>query len=376
MYFNRSLFLKAQRLALLNQPATARRWAYVLGFSALFGAMREAITLGQWLDRFLSPGFRDVSVRQPVFIIAPPRSGTTLLQNLMSLDTERFVHSKMYQTIFPSVTWQRLLEGFAAADRRCGAPLARAVDLAQRRWFGAWDDLHRMRLDQPEEDDGYFVYTFVTEAIYLLFPFVDELWEAGFADALPEKERRPLMQYYRGCLQRLLFANGKGKTVLAKATQLSGAVNGLLEEFPDARIVTIVRHPYESVPSHVSLFYPAWHAHSPEISKDSPVSKAYARLALEWYRHLYEARAKIPPEQFHVVRFSDLVADPAETVAALYRHFGFEMTGAMRGRLDEFAGRQRSFHSTHRYTLEEFGLSREWIQAEIGDVLDGWCLPR
>ena len=33
----------------------------------------------------------------------------------------------------------------------------------------------------------------------------------------------------------------------------------------------IIRHPYESLPSHVSIFYTAWQAHSPEIPKVSPV---------------------------------------------------------------------------------------------------------
>ena len=56
---------------------------------------------------------------------------------------------------------------------------------AEKKWFGGWDDMHKMRFNEPEEDDGFFVYTFVTEAIFLLFLHVDELWEAGFQDALP-----------------------------------------------------------------------------------------------------------------------------------------------------------------------------------------------
>ena len=45
-----------------------------------------------------------------------------------------------------------------------------------------------------------------------------------------------------------------GKTLLSKATQSSGTLESLLEEFPDAKFITIVRHPYQSVASHVSLF--------------------------------------------------------------------------------------------------------------------------
>ena len=68
------------------------------------------------------------------------------------------------------------------------------------------------------------------------------------------ENRRKLMRYYRSCLQRHLYANGPDKTLLSKATQSSGAVESLLEAFPDARFITIIRHPYESVASHVSVF--------------------------------------------------------------------------------------------------------------------------
>ncbi len=164
----------------------------------------------------------------------------------------------------------------------------------EKKWFGGWDDLHKMRLNQPEEDDALFLYAFESEAIFMLFPYVQELWEAGFPDALPAGERHKLMGYYRSCLQRHLYANDPAKTLLSKATQSSGTVESLLEEFPDAKFITIVRHPYRSVASHVSLFVPVWQAHSPEIAKDGLVAKAYARLAVEWYKHLFAFRQRVP----------------------------------------------------------------------------------
>jgi len=38
--------------------------------------------------------------------------------------------------------------------------------------------------------------------------------------------------------------------------------------------------------------------------------------------------------------------------------------------------RQREFKSKHEYTLEEFGLSRDWIQQELGGLLEHYTLPR
>jgi hypothetical protein len=246
----------------------------------------------------------------------------------------------------------------------------------EKTFFGGWDDMHKLRLNQPEEDDGFFVYSFVTEAIYLLFPHVDELWEAGFPDALPAEDRSKLMGYYRSCLQRHLYANGPDKTLLSKATQSSGAVESLREAFPEARFITIIRHPYQSVASHVSVFYPVWHAHSPDIAKDSPVSKAYARLALRWYQHLFEFGLKMDPARYYCMDYRDLTRDPREAIETLYRHFGWDLSDAFRARLASATARQRSFQSAHHYTLEEFGLSKEWIQEELGALLDHYSLAR
>ena len=376
MYINLQLFFRAVSLSLFATPFRVRRWAYVLFFTALFWVMWLIIALGRAIDHLFFPGFRKQALREPVFIIAPPRSGTTLMQKLMSLDDERFVHNKLYQTIFPAVIYQRLFDAIRGLDRHTGRVLSRVIGWAERKWFGGWDDMHRMRFDQPEEDDGFFVYTFVTEAIYLLFPHVDELWEAGFPDALPAGKRRKVMRFYGSCLRRQLYANGPDKTMLGKATQSSGAVESLLEAFPGAKFITIVRHPYQSVASHVSVFWPVWRAHSPELKKDSPVSKSYARLAVKWYEHLFEFRNKVNPAQYYCIDYRDLTRDPKAALEKLYAHFGWTMSEAFRARLKSATEQQREFKSQHAYTLEEFGLSKEWIQAELGPLLDHYALPR
>jgi len=376
MYFNYRLFFKAQRLSLFQQPFRVRRWAYVILFTALYLVFLSLVVLGRALDHLFFPGFRNQKVTEPVFIIAPPRSGTTLVQNLLSLDEKRFVHLKMYQTIFPSICYQRLIQAGIWLDRSVGSPLGHFMGWCEKRWFGGWDDLHKLRLNQPEEDDALFLYAFESEAIFMLFPFVEELWQAGFPDALPKEDRRRLMKYYRSCLQRHLYANGPNQTLLSKATQSSGTLESLREEFPDGKFITIVRHPYRSVASHVSLFVPVWQAHSPEITPDGPVARAYAKLAVEWYKHLYAFRLQVDPSRYRCIDYRDLVRDPAETIGKLYEHFQWPMTDAMCARLEGATERQREFKSKHEYTLAQFGLSREWIQQELGEVLDAYGLDR
>ena len=376
MFFNWRLFFRALRLFFIAQPFTVRRWAYGLFFTLLFLLFLAFVALGRLVDRLLFPGFRRQPVRSPVFIIAPPRSGTTLTQKLLSLDDERFVHLKMYQTIFPAVCFQRFFDLVAAIDRGLGRPAERVLGWCERRWFGGWDDLHKMRLNQPEEDDALFLYAFASEAVYMLFPFIRPLWEAGFPDALPPDSRRRLMEYYRSCLQRHLYANDPDKTLLSKATQSCGTVESLRDAFPDAKFVTIVRHPYRSLASHVSLFVPVWQAHSPEITSNGPVARDYAQLGIEWYRHLFAFRNRIDPARYYCIDYRDLVRNPRETIERLYAHFGWTVSPAFRERLEAATERQREFKSKHEYTLEQFGLTKEYVQAELGELLDFYGLER
>lgn len=374
MYLDLKLFAKAEYLALFRTRFQLRRVTYVLFFTVLYWLMWTIVAAGRALDHLFFPGFKRQPVIEPVFIVAPPRTGSTLTQRLLSLDGDRFVYNRLYQTIFPAVIFQRCFDGLFALDQKIGQPLARLVRWMEKQWFGGWDEMHKLRFDQPEEDDGFFVYTFLTEAIFLLFLYVDELWEAGFQDALPAKKRRKVMAFYRSCLQRRLYVSGPDKTILTKATQSSGAVESLLESFPDAKFITIVRDPCKAVASHVSVFWPAWQAHSPHLQKDGPEARAYARLAVRWFRHLFDFRNKVDDRQYYCIDYRELRDDPKGTIERVYRHFGWPMNTAFRQKLTLAARREREFESNHSYSLEEFGLTNEWIQEELKEVLDYYGL--
>jgi hypothetical protein len=374
MFFNVRSFFKALHLSLIRQPFRLRRWAYVVSFTVLYLLFVGLLLVGRALDHVFARRFRRETIAQPVFIIAPPRSGTTFLQKILSLDEERFVHWKMYHTIFPAVCLQRVLDTLVLLDGKLGGPFARLLAWCEQKWFGGWDDMHKMRLNEPEEDGALFLYAFAGEAIFLLFPFVDELWEVGFPDALPVAKRAKLMKYYRSCLQRHSYSHGNGRTMLVKSTCSAGSVEALSEEFPDACFITITRHPDQSVASHVSLNVPAWQAHSPEIPKDGAATKSYAGLAVAWYRHLSRFGSRIAAERYFRIDYRDLVQDPRGVVEALYRHFGWSMSAVLLARLDAVSKRQRTFKSKHTYSLEEFGLSRAWVEQELGDVIAAYGL--
>jgi omega-hydroxy-beta-dihydromenaquinone-9 sulfotransferase len=365
MYVKLGLLFRALRLSLFDAPFSLRRTAYVIVFLLLFTAFLALVWLGRMLDTLLFRGWRKQSVIAPVLIIATPRSGTTAMQRLLAMDEANFRPLLMYEMILGSVMWIRIVRALVAV----APPLRRCGDSIGRFFFGKWDDRHRIRLDLPEEDETIFVYTFASEAIYLLFPYVDRLPEAGFTDILPEREADAMMRFYKTTVQRLLYSSGGEKTLLAKSTSGLGRIKTLQRAFPDARFIHLIRHPAESIPSHVSVFYPTWAAHSPEIAKASPTSRAYAGLAASWYRHMLSEAPAIPERQYVRVMYTDFVADPEATVRRIYDRFGLALTPDYAARLSEEAGAFRRYRSTHRYTLAEYGLDDAWLEAEVGDVM-------
>lgn len=369
MYLNIGLASKALFHSYLGQPFRLRRWFIVAFFMLLLSTFWIVVAIGRALDHFLFPGFKRQVIRQPVFIIAPPRSGTTFLQKLLARNREVFAPVLMYQTIFPSISLQKIILGIASLSTQKEGLLGGLIGWFERHFFGGWDNMHKMRFNQPEEDDGFFVYTFVTEAIYLLFPYVRLLWGAGFADDLPLPQRRRVMRYYRSCLQRHLYLHGRDKILLSKATQLSGSVFSLREEFPDARIINILRNPAESIASHVSVFYPVWKWVNPSLPKKSRESFEYAELAAAWFRHLEHKDNHADRNRYLRIHYRDLVTDPSETVRSIYRHFRLPLSPAASRQITQAARQSLEYKSTHHYSLREFGLSVDWLRHELGPMM-------
>jgi hypothetical protein len=87
---------------------------YGLGLLLIRGLGR----LARFIDDLLWPEIGRQPIEQPVFLFANARSGTTLLHRLMSLDEDRFVYFKLYQSILWSVSVQRAVDTLDRADQR------------------------------------------------------------------------------------------------------------------------------------------------------------------------------------------------------------------------------------------------------------------
>ncbi len=376
MFIPLSLLLKILRLLFSRKYFRVRLALMTCFWASIFFSFWFFIQLGRALDHVLFPGFKDVKVRPPVFIIANPRSGTTLLHRLMSRDEERFTCLKLYQTILPSVTWYRLVSGLAWVDRRIGGPMRWVLTRIERVFMGGWDDIHKMGFAEAEEDEAFWVLALCSPAVHMLWPFFDELKECQFVDQLPEPTRRRLMAYYRSCIQRHLYATGTDRVFLNKTVLAAGRMGSLLELFPEAQVVYLVRDPYKAIPSAVSMFETAWTQASPHLAGNSYASRAFAQLMVDYYKRYLDLARQFPSDRFVTVMYDDLVADAAAVVKQVYGALGLSPSERFLETLGADTRRHESYKSRHRYALEDFGLDAAFVQQALPEAFDVYGFAR
>lgn len=359
-------------------PLTLRRLLGYGGFAALYSAMLGVVQAARAVDRVVFPGYRQVPVTRPVFIVATPRSGSTFLHHLLALDEKTFTHFKLYQTVFPSVLIYRLVEALAEVEEETDLPLSALVRAVNRRMFTNWEGIHEVGLDGEEEDECLFVYSLLTPALYLLYPFLEAVPDFKDFDSLPVATRAKIAKSYRSSLERHLYERGlspegKARTMLIKNVLLPSRLHTTLEAFPDARIIHLVRDPRRAIPSAMSMFYASWQAFSPELSRTSKEARALGDMFIGHYEKLCKLADDSPESRdgrVLTVRFEDLVGRPIETVERVYEFLGNDVQPEHRALLERKLARPEAFKSAHSYSLADFGMTDEDVLGPLAKYVE------
>ena len=373
-YFDFRNYFILVRLALRERGKTRRRLLIRLLVRVPLAALFHASCF--FLDGIFFPGLHRTSVREPVFIVGHPRSGTTLLHRLMCEDRERFSYFRLYELWFPSLIQKKAIRLIARLDARLGGPLVRRVRAWEARKFKATQGMHAMGLTLPEEDDFVLTPSCASGWWMVMLPYLDEM-DFYYIDEQPPARRRRLMAHYRACVKRQLYLNGAGRTHLSKNPVFCGRIESLLEAFPDARIVVAVRHPCETIPSSLKLMQGAWKYRGWDEARIRRNLDNLSAKSFHMIRYPLEVLARHPGTRHAVVDYRDLVAEPKRTIEQVYARLGLHVTPAFAGALDEEQKRARKHESEHHYSLGEFGLEDARIHAELAGEFArfGWEAP-
>jgi len=350
---------------------TAKRLGVFLLALVIYIPIELIVWTGFILDEIFFPKFHDIKINQPIFIIGNPRSGTTFLQRLMARDTVNFLSMRTWE-IFgsPSIISRRLIRAAISFSRSIGMSVTRRIRKMEQFWKED-DRIHRFRLRAPEEDEYLFVHNFSTLKIWSFASMEDEADPYIYYDQkISQEDKNRNMSYYESCIQRHYYYHGQpNRNYLSKNPNFSPAIDTLLDKFPDAKFIYLIRDPLEAVPSHISLKEREWQMLGSPLKKYA-CADFIIKSSEHWYNYPLRRLGELPEDQAIIVKFDDLVKDAEETIMRIYQQFGFSVTKEFKSLLQYEAKQARNHQSQHLYSLSEMGISPQEMTDRFGSVID------
>jgi hypothetical protein len=335
-----------------------------LGRSILIQAVSYRLQILERLRQ--EPELLQTPLERPFFVVGFPRTGTTVLFNLLAQDPRArpLLH---WEAFHPVAVARRRGGGTDPRIRRSRAGVRMLNYLLPE-----LDRIHPVRAEEPEECLPLLQNSLVSWSFLLSVDarrYEEWLW------ALPENRLVQSYRFHRAQLQLLERSLGSRHWLLKSPAHLQ-ALRPLLSVYPDARLIQTHRDPAEMLPSACSLFAVFRGLLSGQVDP-----RNLGRHGLDAFGRIVErmllARAEIPGERVFDVHFEDLVADPVAMVHRIYGHFGETVSGEMDSRMKAFMeANPRHKHGVHRYTMEQFGLTSEEADDTFRPYMERFDLDR
>ena len=259
-----------------------------------------------WYKRH--PEVDDEEIREPVFVIGLPRSGTTIMQEILGADPG-FRTVRMWEAKFPCPP---PAPGDPTPDPRIAR--ADALTTFQDRITPEWAGMHKVGGDLPVECIEFMYSSFLSDAFSASFQvptYSNYLATVGISYAFNWHKR----------ILKLLQSTWRPERWLLKGPTHIPYLPTLFQTYPDAKIVLMLRDPVKALASVVdvcgTLF---WMRSDDPFSGDSyghflsvdPVVANLERM-IGWLED-----GTIPRHHVQPVRYRDFFADPDAELIRLY----------------------------------------------------------
>jgi hypothetical protein len=285
------------------------------------------------------PAFADQPLLAPLIVIGLPRTGTTALHQLLSLDPQ-FQGLQRWLAFTPAPRPPR--------DAWDGDPRRQAViDDIRRRHDAAPEVMaaHALAADDTDECLAVMAQSFVCNA----FPEVMDI--PAYDGWFRAKDETPAFRRH-GDVLRLIGLGDERRWLLKNPSHLFGA-EALLAAFPDACVVQTHRHPTKAMSSMFSLL-----GGIRELNEGGPIDRARmeAREIDFWAEATERAMAAQDrhPDRFVNIQQDDIRNDPLGVVDRIYTHFAIPLSAEAEANMRRWAAENPpEATSSHRYALKD-----------------------
>lgn len=303
------------------------------------------------------PEIEDETLVAPIVVVGLPRTGTTLLQRVLSADPQ-FYPMLWWETRYPVPFPGESLQTPSERQTRARAEVKVMVDAMPKLMT-----IHPMDADQADEEAMLMEHSFI--AAFNAYAHVP-----SYMQWLYSHDETPAYEYLKRMLRFLQWQKRQrgfvGTRWVLKTPHHLLRMDLLLRMFPGARIVQCHRDPVQTIPSIASMIHTLRQIYG--AAPDPKVAGA------EWCGDLQRGMAhtmkvrETHGAQFFDVDFRDTVKQPLEVVRAIYAFAGLELKpsaeAAIRHWLDS---NPREARAAHDYVMSDFGLSEEQLKRDFAD---------
>jgi hypothetical protein len=308
----------------------------------------------EWLENRLrivdacrrDPAIERAPVAAPIFITGLPRTGTSILHELLAQDPAHRA-PLAWEAKHPCPPPE--------AGRRESDPRIERTERAVRLWCEVvpeYDAMHELGARVPVECIALAAPSFRSDEL------AGRHVVPSYAAWLAAADMRPAYAWHRRTLQ-LLQSRQPGRRWVLKAPSHMASLDALFAVYPDARVVQTHRDPLRVMASVASiLFATAW-VRSDAVDPAAVLGWFTGETCAHLLGNAMRARDSGREPQFADVLYADLMRDPIAAIARVYERFALPFTAEAEARMRaHLAARPQGRHGAHRYAFEHTGFDR------------------
>jgi hypothetical protein len=295
------------------------------------------------------PEYRERRIERPLVICGVPRTGTTALHKVMSIDPQ-FQGLENWLSIWPMPRPPR-----DEWPEQPGYRIAADMLAARGATIPGLTSQHEVVVDEVDECMEVLKLGFVNNR-YPSLSLIPE-YDAWFQSLSELPWYREMADTYR------LIGLNDERTWLLKNPGHFVSIDALLEVFPDAQVIVTHRDPWRALGSLCSIISHPRQLTVPgiDLKQTGPRELGYWSKGVE---PMAKARAERPAEQFYDVDHADFHRDPIGTLRGIYDHFGYVLTDETAERMRRWlAANPAGKYGDHTYDPSDYGLDPDEVRA-------------
>lgn len=363
--FGDESFLPAMRVLLdaVEAEAKLNPFGRFIAKTRTLGSLKNRLWANACFE--VHPEIGQRKIVSPIIIVGPHRSGTTRMQRMLAAD--------------PRLQYLKTWEGFNPAPRLNWPELGKAARYEEARQAIAGRQLaypgamaHPMDADWPEEEMLLLNHSFCSFSALGLYNIPS--YYQWFLDA----DKTAAYRTMADLMKLISWSRGdpENKRWILKNPQHMLDLDVLLNTFPDAKLVFTHRDPLKTMGSVMSLMWVFAVQHT-DIPCRAQIRDVWMDFCEQMARRCIQVRETIPASQQLDVYYEDMNRDWRAVMRRVYDFAGMEFTAEAEEALGAWLAKseQDGLHTGHRYALEDFGTTRDEVDARMRFYRERYAIP-